>query len=255
MRTSAALLGIGAALLQLTSGCIPIGTCGGVDPTETLAFTLNDNGATTVGPGIAGIAGAADALWTATPVEGGVELARFAALDAAPDRTMIFATREHGAGLAWDGDALWLGLTDDGGTTHAVRIDPTTGGTLADIPLPVGTTDLAWDQDLGELIVTEGVAAVESVDPATGQVVRSIPVRAVEAVGAVAWNGEVWTASVTAGDPLLVYGAGDVLYATAAAPTADVATHMTFVLNASGDGSDLVMVVGGELRRYGVQRF
>ncbi|MCE9578213.1 MAG: hypothetical protein K8W52_34120 [Deltaproteobacteria bacterium] len=253
MRTSAAVLGLGAALLQLTSGCIPLGGCGGVDPTDTFNFALSPDGATTVGAGIAGIAGDASGIWVATPVAGGVELTRFADLDTAPDRTLTFATAEHAhAGLAWDGAALWLALTDDAGATHAVRIDTTTGDALADVALPTGTTDLAWDNGLGQLVVAEGVAAVEGVDPATGLIARSIPVRAVEAIGAIAWGGELWTASTTADDPLLVYYTGDTLYATAPAPTSDIATHMTFMPTANG--SDLVMVVGGELRRYTVAR-
>jgi hypothetical protein len=252
MRTSAALLGLGAALLHLTAGCIPIGGCGGVDPTSTLNFALNEDAAVHVGPGIAGIAGASDALWVATPVVGGVALDHYLDLAGAPDRTITFATTERSAGLAWDGAALWLGLTDAAGANHAVRIDPITGRALADIAVPTGTTDLAWDEGQHQLLVTEGVAAVEGVDPATGQVVRSIPVRAVEAVGAVAWNGELWTASTAPSDPFLVYYTGDVLYATAPATTTEVASHMTFVQTATGP--EMVMVLGGDLRRYAVLR-
>lgn len=246
MRIPAALLGLGAALVQFGTGCVPLGGCGGVDQTTDLVFALQPDGAVTATDAV-GVAGDGAALWVAANRAGGVVVDHYPAFGAAPDRSLTIATDAPAAGLAWDGEALWLGLGD-----HALRVDAATGEPLRDVALPMPATDLGWDVEHQQLLVAEGVGAVEGVDPTSGQVLRSIPVRTANPVGAVAWDGQLWASSTVADDALLVFGGGDVLYANVIAPADAVLAHMTFV---DGDnGREMITVAGGELRRYIVLR-
>jgi hypothetical protein len=243
--SAVALLGAGLATATAMTGCVPFG-CGGVDPTDTMTFELTAAGQSAAPAGALGIAGAADGVWFLVPGDGGFTLIEYdpAAL-AETRRIAVDAPGETEVGLAWDGAALWVGLT--GG--EAWRIDPATGAVVATVALPAGTHDLAWDG--ARLLAVEDVASIDAIDPATGALVESLPVRQQDVVSAVAFHdSETWAASPA--NPLLVYDTTGTLMATA---TSDALAHgvggdeqLTFV------GEDLLLLRGGQVYRYAVAR-
>jgi len=246
MHTTSALAILGAGLAAATAmtGCVPFG-CGGVDPTDTMTFQLTGQGQSQAPTGALGIAGAADGVWFLVPGDDAFTLIELdPGLGSELHRLVVDAPAQTEAGLAWDGQALWVGVAGE----QAWRIDPATGAVLTTVAVPAGTHDLAWDG--ARLLAAEEVAGIDAIDPATGQVVESLPVRQQDVVSAVAFHdSETWTASPT--NPLLVYDPTGTLMATA---TSD-AIHglggdeqLTFV------GETLYLLRGGQVYRYAVAR-
>ena len=240
-----AILGAGLAAAAAMTGCVPFG-CGGVDPTDTMAFQLTAAGQAPAPAGARGIAGAADGVWFLVPGDGAFMLVEYdPGLAAETRRLVVDAPGQTEAGLAWDGRALWVGVSGDA----AWQVDPATGAVVAKVAVPAGTHDLAWDG--ARLLVAEDVAGIDAIDPATGKVVESLPVRQQDVVSAVAFHAsETWTASPR--NPLLVYDPTGTLLATA---DSDALAHglggdeqLTFA------GETLYLLRTGQVYRYAVAR-
>lgn len=237
------LLSAGAAA-GLLSGCLPLGGCGGADPTDVSTFQLAARGTVTSPLSIAGIAAAPDGVWL---LEDGPEVRSLVEVDQVGGRELhrFVLDVSDAFGLAWDGTALWVG-TRQGGIATALKVDPATGAVIANLALPAAASDLAWDGS--DLLVVQGKGDVEMYDPRTGALVASVPVRRLDAVVTVAsHDGETWVAQP--GATALIYDATGTLLATVTSTGAfDARAHMAFV------GEDLVVASGTSLATFSVQR-
>jgi len=153
---------------------------------------------------------------------------------------------EHASGLAWDGEALWVGVTG-GESAYALRIDAM-HHVSRKVTLPAAVADLAVDG--GNLVTVSGGGGYQWIDPDDGKLMASIPVRRLASVAAVATHGtETWVAQP--GSPALVYDDAGTLLATvdvAAIASASTPLHMTFV------GDQLVVVNGATATTYTIAR-
>jgi hypothetical protein len=234
-----AALAAALATANLLTGCILPGGCGIGDPTVP-AYTVSRDSTSVAPPMLRGMAVAVDGVWMLEQTVGAAVAVEYDSPGGAEVRRV---TVEGGtlAGLAWDGAHLWVGHRN-GSTAYALELDPATGAQLAQIALPDGTTDLA---SIGtHLVAVQGLADIELIDPATGDLAGSIPVNQLDAVTSVAVHGnEIWIAQ--AGSTALVYGADGVLTATV---TGTFGGHMAFW------GDELLLENGALIEEYSVIR-
>lgn len=244
MRTTSAIMLLSAgAAAGLLSGCLPIGGCGGADPTDVSTFQLTAAGTVTWPVSLGGIAAAPDGVWL---LEDGPEVRSLVEVDHVGGRELhrFVLDATDAFGLAWDGAALWVG-TRQGGTATALRIDATTGAVIGTVALPAAASDLAWDGS--DLLVVQGLGDIEMYEPRSAKLVAAVPVRRLDAVVTVAsHDGETWVAQP--GDPALVYDATGTLLATVTSGAFDARVHMAFV------GEDLIVATGTSLETFSVQR-
>jgi hypothetical protein len=245
-----AMLGVGLVAASSLTGCLPIGGCGVPDdPANVATFAATAKGSTTASARVDGIAATQGGVWILTTAEGTARMTEYDHLGGTRigERSAALAPGATASGLAADGAALWFGENSATGVGRAWRIDPATEQ-LRSIGLPGQAHDLAWDGY--SLIAVEGWASIDTIDPASGALLASVPVQRLASVYTVAYHdGETWIGH--AGQPVLVYDAGGSLLATAdidLVATATGAVHMTFV------GDDLVVASGTQIATYAIDR-
>ena len=202
-----AALAAALATSNLLTGCIPFG-CGIADPTVP-AYTTNLDSTSVAPQTLAGMAEASDGFWVLETTVGAAVAIEYDAPGGTELRRVTLAGGTL-AGLAWDGAHLWVGHRNDS-AAYALEIDPATGTQLAQVALPDGTTDIASYGSY--LLAVQGLADIEMIDPATGELHGSIPVNQLDAVTLVAVHGdEIWIAQP--GSTALVYSSAGILTAT-----------------------------------------
>ena len=244
MRTNRAILGTGLVTAHLLGGCVPFGCGAPSDPTNVPSYTLTLESAATAPAEVDGIAAASDGVWMLeTATDGGHALVEYDRPGGVEQRRIALGA-DPVFGLASDGTGLWYGRTH-GGAWLADRIDLASGAQTAEVQLPQGSSDLAWDGTYVVAVMGEG--AIEHIDPATSAVEASVPVQQLHAVTIVAVDGdETWV--VEPGNFGLVYGSDGILAAKVTSVAFETVAHVAFV------GGKLVVASGTDLEIYTIDR-
>jgi hypothetical protein len=191
-----------------------------------------------------GIAVQPDGVWLLeTAADGGHPLVEYDRPGGVEHRRIALGS-DPVFGLASDGATLWYGRTS-ANVSVADQIDLATGAQIAEVVLPHGATDLAWDGTY--VVAVEGIDAIEHIDPATSAVEASVPVQQLSELTTVAVDGnETWVAQP--GDFALVYGRDGILAAKVPSSAFVGPSHLAFI------GDQLAVAQGTSIDLYAIDR-